>query len=365
VLGTVVEVAAWFVEGRLALRGIVYRPHPMRDYADYLRRRDPLLGWPPRGWSELDASGSRPVPAFPDPSAKACASLYGDSFTWAVEVRPEAAWGNVLAERLGCRVSNFGMGGYGTDQAYLRFANNSADDAPVVLLGHMAENVVRNVNRLRPLLSAAWSDPLAILKPRFVLAADGALELIPLPTLSAAEYADMVRDPAAHLAHEALLPDTEWGPVHGGFPYTVSVLRALWTWRARSYFAGKYYWDAFYRPDHPTQALAITTAIAEAFARDARRRGRQPVVVVFPAYADLVARVRGDAWSYRPLLDALEARGVAVLDVGDPLLDRRPDADPARLFTPTAWHYNATANRLVAEIVAAFLEDRGLVRRAP
>ena len=38
------------------------------------------------GTGEYDASGSRIVPAFPDPAGDSCAALFGDSFTWGDEV---------------------------------------------------------------------------------------------------------------------------------------------------------------------------------------------------------------------------------------------------------------------------------------
>jgi len=65
--------------------------------------------------------------------------LYGDSFTEGSGVDPEHAWSNVLSQLLHCRVANFGVSGYGTDQAYMRFLNNQRDPARVVVLGFLSE----------------------------------------------------------------------------------------------------------------------------------------------------------------------------------------------------------------------------------
>ncbi len=81
-----------------------------------------------------DSSGARPSPAFPVVGNE-CLSLYGDSFVYANEVDDASAWGNVLTELVRCRVGNFGVGGYGIDQAYLRFSRNTGDGASLTMLG--------------------------------------------------------------------------------------------------------------------------------------------------------------------------------------------------------------------------------------
>src|SRR6185312_6104743 len=110
---------------------------------------DAKLGWiAPKLFRETN--GARISPD--NPSSPACLSLYGDSFVFGVEVSNTAAWGNQLAKKLNCKVLNFGVGAYGTDQAYLRFMANSNDPSGVVVLGILSENIVRNVNQNRAFL---------------------------------------------------------------------------------------------------------------------------------------------------------------------------------------------------------------------
>ena len=134
--------------------GIFYKPIIADDYPEYLAIRDPVLGWPaPNTFGqdgERDAVGSRIIPLFPDPASYSpCVALYGDSFTWSSEVDHAHAWSNVLSGLLQCRVANYGVGGYGTDQAYLRFLHNEKDVAPIAILNHLSENILRNVNQFR------------------------------------------------------------------------------------------------------------------------------------------------------------------------------------------------------------------------
>ena len=166
--------------------GLIVGPPDTSGYAKYLESRDPILGWPAPafcGQGEFDLSGSRIVPAFLDPDAGSCMAIFGDSFTWGDEVSARESYGNVLSQLLNCRVSNYGVGSYGTDQAVIRYLDVIEDRAPVVVLGHFSDNIVRNVNQLRDFIAGGRFG----VKPRFVVRS-GELELIPMPMLSEQEY---------------------------------------------------------------------------------------------------------------------------------------------------------------------------------
>ena len=88
------EILGFFGGRVLARMGLIYHPPRVENYAEYLAKRDPLLGWPGRdsfGKGEYDSAGSRVVPAFPDPSQPSCVALFGDSFTWSHDVGPQVA----------------------------------------------------------------------------------------------------------------------------------------------------------------------------------------------------------------------------------------------------------------------------------
>lgn len=93
--------------------------------------RHRVLGWSSEYMKEhlFDATGSRPIPAYPEFGA-ACVSLYGDSFTFGMGVDDAHAWGNLLSKQLNCRVANYGVAGSGLGQALLHFESNDGDEAP-------------------------------------------------------------------------------------------------------------------------------------------------------------------------------------------------------------------------------------------
>ena len=153
---TTVEFMSFGTGKFLASFGVVYHPQDIDGYDSYLAQRDSVLGWTAANlWPlEVDGSGSR-ISSHQVEKNTLCVSAFGDSFTWGDEVAVEESFPDQLSGLLRCRVANYGVGGYGTDQAFLRFRDGVADSAPIVVLGHMSENIVRNVNQFRGFVSGA------------------------------------------------------------------------------------------------------------------------------------------------------------------------------------------------------------------
>lgn len=360
--GFLMEGISYIVERHLVRKGIVYQPSIPTDYEDYLIKRNPILGWPGIDsftTGERDSSGSRKIPSFPGANQKSCVSLYGDSFTWGAEVNDEVAWSNVLSQMLNCRVSNFGVSGYGTDQSYLRFKHNEHDRANVVILGHLSENIVRNVNQFHDLLYGS-GQTIHGLKPRFVIDDNGSLKLIPLLRLSIDEYRSMIKNPGKFLKHEYLLPGGPAGVQKSGFPHIISILRTFNNYRVRAKLAGKLFWADFYREEHPSQALRITTLVMKAFCQEARAKGRFPVVAIFPWVLDLLAFQRNNSWTYQTLLNDLSKENINVLNIGAGIIKNLGKKKPENLFTTFhGGHFNKEGNRMVAQIVEDYLIQKG------
>lgn len=93
----------------------------------------------PSGWGIYNDS--------PRPSSvserRECIAVFGDSFSHADEVNDEEAWTNLLTKSLGCKVDNFGVPGYGLDQAFIRYLNLSPK-SDIVILGIYSEMLRRN-----------------------------------------------------------------------------------------------------------------------------------------------------------------------------------------------------------------------------
>lgn len=157
---------------------------------------DPALGWAPRpggvsadGLYVFDQASSRSESPASAPSLEpdkgiVRIAIFGDSFTLGFDSPFKESWGYLLERSLNERgmaaeVLNFGVGGYGMDQAYLRWDKSGRPYRPnIVILGLRTENIRRNVNLFRPFYADSG---VPFFKPRFLLE-DGGLKLINAPT---------------------------------------------------------------------------------------------------------------------------------------------------------------------------------------
>jgi hypothetical protein len=326
---------------------------------------DDELGWPsPRAAVSLprDKTGAKFNPDFPQPG-HACASAYGDSFIWGDDIPLQDGWIEQMSRKLGCRVANYGVSGYGTDQAYVRFKRNTADEAPVVLFGIFPGDIVRNVNQFRALIGFRPNP--RTLKGRFILDSAGHLKWVHRPRLDEAGFIHLVRDPAGVLPHEYLLPDTRDGPVSVRFPYTLTLARLALMPRLRTRITGLPTWSSFFHADHPSGAFPLTAAITVAFAREAERRGKRALVVMLPDASSFRARAKLGKPVYAPLLAALAAKHVAVFDPIPALLSALGSRSYCMLFAQPAncnGHFGVAGGGILADVMMAELRRRGWLK---
>lgn len=358
-----IEVGSYAV-GRVMQRvSLLYHPHDTQLSA-YLATRDPDLGWSSahiaRFQRETDATGSRIVPAFPDTHLTACVSVYGDSFAWSDGVDAEHAWSNVLSRRAACRVETYGVGAYGSDQGYLRYARNRHDRSKVVILTHLSENILRNVNRLHNLI--AYNERFG-LKPRFIVGASGEIELVPVYTpKDEDDLRALIDHPESRLQHEWFAPHGPSGTAELTFPYTLSVVRGFGNFKVRALLHGRSFYSEFYEPHHPSGGLQVTAGIASAFVREARSRSASPLVVVIPLVTDFSYKRTIGTWPYEPLLTELASRHVPFLNVGDRLETELNGGDPCSLYSQCHLaHFNDTGYRLLGDAVYDWLQTHNTI----
>jgi hypothetical protein len=319
--------------------------------------RDPDVGWPSPheyGSAAIDRTGSRPSPTFPDSTKyPSCVSFYGDSLMQGGEIADDEVLSDLLSRRFKCRVANYAMGGYGTDQSMIRFLRNSREDPAIVVLGFGSENIMRNLTRNRDLLGyKAWG----ALKPRYVLSIEGELQLIPIPKLNLEEYRRNIwlANPPLILEHENFHPGGRAGAVRLEFPYSIAILKNLGDFRMKAYFAGEPPWQQFFSPDHPLKGLQITVEIMKHFAAVAKERGQIPLILLFPIPGDFEYFEKTGRWPTQPLVDMLKVEGVDALWLG-PFFNGNLDGRTYQeLFVPTGGgHFNAAAHVLIANWLKA------------
>lgn len=350
-----IELSAAIPASYLAGRGALYDPSSItQSYADYLKVRDPTLGWKARDEGRTD-------PAYAA-SSPACVSMFGDSFTFSSgeDIQDKDAWPAILSRQLKCHVVNYGVGGYGTDQSYLRFRSLPAK-GDIVVLNHLSENILRNVNQFRNLL---YPGAEFAFKPRFIVS-QGKLQLVPLPDVPPSDIHDFLETPGRYLQHEYFLPGGPSGIQEFKRPYTLALTKVVLD---NYHLHAKLLWTprhaTFYAQDHPSNGLAVTFAILSAFVRDAEAQRQTPVVTIIPTCEDLEYAQRTGRLPYASLTDLIQQNGFNFIDFGAEMIERLDSSSPSRLYSSCSAHLNRDGYRWLAEIALPHLgELQAFVRR--
>ena len=317
-------------------------------------------------------TGAKQNSEFAD-SKQPCGSAFGDSFVGGNDVPNDEGWVEQLSHLLGCRVTNYAVGNYGTDQAYLRF-RQIHDDSPIALLGINPNNVMDNVNQYDGLLGSAL-EPFA-LKGRFLLDSSDRLTWLPRPRLDEHGFVAMNRNPAKTLPHSYFLPNTPDGPVTLGFPYILTLARVALMTRLHNDLSRRAGWSSFYDKDHPSDALRLMAAICQAFSDLAKARGQRPLIVMLPLAHSFREQANYGEFEYAPLVASLQAKGIEVYDPGTAMIQSLAGRSACEFYThghpelawltspvPCGGHYSTAGNTTVAQLVAAELWRRDYIRR--
>ena len=151
------------ISAELAKEGNFYSPH---QRLGWIRRENSELSFPNGTTISTDSLGSRRIPGVSGP---ATISSFGNSFTEGLEVDDGETWQAYIAKSTGRAVLNFGVSGYGPDQALLALeARLSAGiRTPIVILAMVNENMNRIMNDFRLFYTYPVVDMFLAFKPMF------------------------------------------------------------------------------------------------------------------------------------------------------------------------------------------------------
>ncbi len=335
-------------------RGLIFTEKSItqEEYDTYMNERDPDLGWhcAKVQCSELDEIGSRRIPNFPNPMENpAVISAYGDSYTFSNRTKPKNSWCNKLSGLIGQRVNNFGVSGYGTDQAFMRYHLNEMDTAQYVILNHFVFDIMRNVNQHWGTRFSVEGQKLG-LKPRYILN-NNELDLVELPKPSYEEFSLLLEKPEEYFEHEYYLPNTEYGSVKLKFPFTLSLIRTLiFHTKFHSLYKGEPVHTPFYKKDHSTGSLQLTYKIMSDFVKLAKERNQIPIIHIIPFSEDLEYFEKNGKWSYQELLALLDSSGIFYINSGREILDKKI-SNYEEIYAGEG-HFNARGDSVLAEILA-------------
>jgi len=286
-------------------------------------------------------------------------STYGDSYTHCDDVANHETW-QVQLQQLNpdLEVLNFGVGGFGLDQAFLRYQEKIGQfDSQIVLIGYMTENIFRHVNVFRPFYLSATGTPLT--KPRFALRNEE-LILIDNPMRQLSQYRELLESP------ETTLPALGKHDHHFNTIYKSSMFDFLPSYRLLNILSYLYFnsrdviTDGYYNTK--SEAYRVTTRLLDKFYQTVQADGSQPVILIFPEPADIIRYRENGTRQYAPLVAYLDEKKYRYIDLLQALDGIGGQLATNKLFAkPSLNHYSPLANNLAAQIIQQYLRKEGLL----
>lgn len=341
-----------------------------QNEANYLQF-DPVLGWSIRPdvtaeWEghtyTSNSIGIRSLREYElaVPAGVTRIASFGPSFTHGDEVQGHETWQAQMEQaRPDLEVMNWGVGGYGTDQAFLRYQTQGAAYHPqIVIIGFEEENVARNVNRFRPFYRPGTGLPLT--KPLFVTDTHG-LRLLENPfntfddlyqtlLFNPDRFIDLVC-PHDLFCNEQRYRRDGWDNLAG-----VRFLRTLAFEMSHN--------EADSRAAHQAGEAEITLRLGQMFIKEIIQNQAAPLVVVFPEQRTMAAYEQGQLPAYYAGVMAIRDQGIEVIDLAGAFAEvkRAQNLDYADFYASEGGHYNAFGNQIVAQTIIWHLCKQGLLQ---
>ncbi len=326
---------------------------------------DPVLGWSiaPNAKGEqqgvtytANSAGMRGLREYsPEkPAGITRIGTFGPSFTHGDEVSDEAAWQAQMEQtRPDLEVMNWGVGGYGTDQAFLRYkTQGAAYQSDIVIIGFEEDNLRRNVNRFRPFFRRQTGSPLT--KPVFVATENG-LKLLKNPFDDFETFRNtLLNNPDNFLnivcPHDFYCNRDYYQPM----PLDIS----------KSYRFFRTLVQAINQAGQPKTSSAqdpyvqrVNLLLIQMFVEEVMRDGAIPIVLLFPERQSIEAHERGEKTEYQAGITLLQNQGLQVIDLAPAFAHAKKTENRTYLdyYASDGGHFNQLGNYIVSQTVLAHL----------
>ena len=279
-------------------------------------------------------------------------STFGDSFTHGDDVKNNETWQAAMESYdSNIEVLNFGVSGFGLDQAYLRYLEKGPQFQPnIVLIGFMSENFRRTVNTYRPFLYPKTGLPFT--KPRFLIK-DGELSLIPNPIKTSQDYKKLLLHP------REVLPKIGVNDYYYKRHYTSSTFDWSPTVRLTTLLIQNFKKKSTIedimingRYNEKSEAFKVTKKIFDEFYNLSITNQSTPIILVFPELDDIKPYRRDKKKPYSILLSYFDSVGYKYID----LMGAFENVDIKDLFGEKH-HYSPLANKLAAKYILNYINN--------
>lgn len=335
-----IELFSYFLVKFLIKKSVFYEPSYIKQsYEDYINVYDPVLGWKNKNG---DVYGAR-FDGSNFSNSSPCVDVYGDSYTYSYEVNDIDAWASKLSDKLKCRVRNFGVIGYGTDQSFLRFYNSN-NFSKVVILNSTSEDIIRNVSQF---LNFIYTSEEIKFKPRFIIQ-DNNLHLIKIQLPSKTDFNNFLKSPEYFLNYDYFLPGERSGVTRVSFPFFFSLIRSLDHFHIKAVINKKSRLEEFYNFNHTSQSLELMEMIIKEFVKSAKVKSSIPIITIMPTCRDFIHKNKHGFFPYANLSNILNKSDFLFIDFGLEILSKK--IDYKKLYLNCSTHMNSSGNQIISDI---------------
>ena len=272
--------------------------------------------------------------------------ILGDSYSHGDEVAYHDTFGYYLEQILNdtgipTEVINLAVGGYGVDQAFLRWQYSGRHlSADIVILGLQFENIQRNVNIIRSLYLPHSGLPFS--KPRYILQ-NNTLKLINSPTL-----------PPEKITHLLKISMNDWGLAqYEQFLKQGFYERKIWYKSKLIALISEILFpteeDPFFY-DLSAKPAQLALKILDTFESEIEQNGSQFIIVHIPIIIDIIKKRFSIETVYSKLLSTIKSRHNVVTTIGT-LATQTKEKSIFDLYMKGG-HYSAMGNKVIAQRIS-------------
>ncbi len=276
-------------------------------------------------------------------------AIFGDSFSHGDGVIYSDSWGNQLEQELRSQgieaeVLNFGVGGYGMDQAFLRYLNRGVEFHPdIVIFGFSIENTLRNLYLFRYFYKKGLTG-IPLSKPRFILNGNE-LSLVNYPTPAPEEIPDILRNFSRwkDAKYDRFHFEDEYQPRFWHHSRFITLLVSVYRRYRVSLF------------DNPPdgEGYILAQAIIAAFAQSAAENKSDFVIVHLPPGNHFLQYAKTGQFKYDQQLKELDSR-YSVVRPEEDMIDAVEGEDIDRLFDN---HFSKLGHMIIGKAVARYIAN--------
>lgn len=288
---------------------------------------------------------------------------FGDSFTYADGVKDNETWQYFIEEWTGWECLNFGVLGFGTDQALLKYK-----DTPIKTKYTLLAILDENIGRLMCQWWGFYREDGVGIKPKFIVDKDNSIRLMDNPIKN---KNDVVKLGDINFLN-SLKKDDYWynyymslgGPKKLTWPATYTALKHIKFFinYARIYithvlspsYESETTIKKFYHLyDVNSDGLRIMKYIVDEFIKTAKERGERPVIVIFPIVHTVTIYKKFHKKPHQALIDYLRFINCNFIDFTDVLVKE----DYLNYYQNRDGHFTVEGNKKVAQVLIAYIKS--------